>query len=251
MQVLILEDERLSAERLQELLWRVLPVCKVVGILESVEAAVEWWSNNPKPDLIFVDIHLADGSSFEFLRKANVQVPLVFTTAYDRHALEAFQLNSLDYLLKPIDAQDLDRALAKFSQWKNVSLLDVERLESTLKQLTKQPFKQRFLVRYGDNLAYRNTEEIAYFYADDKTVYLVGIDAKRYIVDYRLEQLEELLNPAYFFRINRKFIGHITAIQRMKSTFNGRIQVFLKPLPEGDAFVSKEKVSEFKTWIDH
>ena len=250
MQVLILEDERLSAERLQELLWRVLPVCKVVGIVESVEAAMEWWANNAKPDLIFVDIHLADGSSFEFLRRANVQVPLVFTTAYDRHALEAFQLNSLDYLLKPIDTQDLDRALTKFSKWQNVSLLDLGRLESTLKQLT-QPFKQRFLVRYGDNLAYRTTEEIAYFYADDKTVYLVGTDAKRYIVDYRLEQLEELLNPAYFFRINRKFIGHISAIQRMKNAFNGRIQVFLKPLSTLDTFVSKEKVAEFKAWIDH
>ncbi len=249
MQVLILEDERLSAERLQELLWRALPACKVLSILESVEVAVEWWANNPPPDLIFVDIHLADGSSFEFLREANVQVPLIFTTAYDRHALEAFQLNSLDYLLKPIDGQDLRRALAKFSQWKNVSLLDLERLETTIKQL-KQPYKQRFLVRYGDNLTYRTTEEIAYFYADDKTVYLVGTDAKRYVVDYRLEQLEELLNPTFFFRINRKFIGHIAAIQRMKSSFNGRIQIFLKPLPESDVAVSKEKVSAFKTWID-
>ncbi len=249
MQVLILEDERLSAERLQELLWRASPTCRVLSILESVEVATEWWANNPPPDLIFVDIHLADGSSFEFLRKANVQVPLIFTTAYDRHALEAFQLNSLDYLLKPIDGQDLSRALTKFCQWKNVSLLDLERLETTIKQLT-QPYKQRFLVRYGDNLTYRTTEEIAYFYADDKTVYLVGTDAKRYIVDYRLEQLEELLNPTFFFRINRKFIGHIAAIQRMKSSFNGRIQIFLKPLPESEVAVSKEKVSAFKTWID-
>ena len=249
MKILILEDERLSAERLQDLLCQIQPDCQVLDIVESVESAVEWWKNNPNPDLIFVDIHLADGSSFEFLRNANVQVPLVFTTAYDRHALEAFQLNSLDYLLKPIDAKDLERALAKFKQWNSVSLLDLGRLEATLKQLA-QPFKQRFLVRYGDNLTYRTTEEISYFYADDKTVYLVGTDTKRYIVDYRLEQLEELLNPTYFFRINRKFIGHILAIQRMKSTFNGRIQVFLKPAPEGDVFVSKEKVSELKTWID-
>lgn len=251
MKVLILEDERLSAERLQGLLRQAQPNWQTPETIESVEAALEWWQTHLPPDLIFVDIHLADGSSFEFFRKADVQVPLIFTTAYDRHALEAFQLNSLDYLLKPIDSHALSRALAKFKQW-NYSLptADLNSFEIALRNLS-QPYKQRFLVRFGDHLHYRSTNEIAYFYADDKTVYMVGTDTKRYIIDYRLEQLDGLLNPVQFFRLNRKIISHISAIQRMKSMLTGRVQVFLKPLPEGDVYVSKERVAELKTWLDH
>jgi two-component system, LytTR family, response regulator LytT len=253
MKLLILEDEILSASRLVALIEELEPTARVVAVLDSVEGAAEWLQTHPMPDLLLVDIHLADGSSLDLFRRVDVTAPFVFTTAYDHYAVEAFRLNSLDYLLKPIDPDELRRAFDRYRQWQHRQAprpaFDVEQLAQSLHNL-RQPYKQRFLVRYGDNLLYKATHEVAYFYADDKTVYLVADDAKRYVIDYRVEQLEDLLDPAHFFRLNRKFIARIGAIQRMKSLLNSRLQLFLKPQPDIDVYVSKERVSGFKAWID-
>jgi two-component system, LytTR family, response regulator LytT len=253
MQLLILEDETLSASRLVSLVGELEPQARVVAVLDSVEGAAEWLQTNPAPDLMLVDIHLADGSSLDLFRRVTVTAPFVFTTAYDHYAVEAFRLNGLDYLLKPIDPDELRRAFDRFRQWQHRQTprpaFDVGQLAQTLHSL-RQPYKQRFLVRFGDNLLYKATQEIAYFYADDKTVYLVADDGKRYVIDYRIEQLEDLLDPAVFFRLNRKFVARVEAIQRMKSQLNSRLQLFLKPQPDMEVYVSKERVSGFKAWLD-
>ena len=253
MHVLILEDEKLSAERLRDLCLDLEPDATILATLASVEQAVRWLTDNPAPDLMLVDIHLADGSCFELFRRMPVQAPLIFTTAYDRHAIEAFKHNSLDYLLKPIDRNELQRAFAKFNDWQSrqtsAKELDIETLTQTIRRFN-QSYKQRFLVRFGDNLLYKTTTEIAYFFADDKTVFLVAADGKRFIVDYRLDQLDELLDPMCFYRINRKFIIRIDAIQRIRSVMGSRLQLFLKPAPDADVYVSKERVAEFKAWLN-
>ena len=174
MHVLILEDEKLSAERLRDLCLGLEPNTTILATLASVEQAVRWLTDNPAPDLMLVDIHLADGSSFELFRRVPVQSPLIFTTAYDRYAIEALKHNSLDYLLKPIDRDELQRAFTKFNDWRERQIgtkeFDIEVLTQTIRRFS-QSCKQRFLVRFGDNLLYKNTTDIAYFFADDKTVY--------------------------------------------------------------------------------
>ncbi len=253
MHVLILEDEKLSAERLRDLCLDLEPDTTILATLASVEQAVRWLADNPAPDLMLVDIHLADGSCFELFRRVPVQAPLIFTTAYDRHAIEAFKHNSLDYLLKPIDRDELQRAFAKFNDWRerqtSAKEFDIEALTQTIRRFN-QSYKQRFLVRFGDNLLYKTTAEIAYFFADDKTVYLVAADGKRFVVDYRLDQLDDLLDPMCFYRISRKFIIRIDAIQRIRSVMGSRLQLFLKPIPDADVYVSKERVTEFKAWLN-
>jgi two-component system, LytTR family, response regulator LytT len=253
MRVLILEDEKLSAERLCSLCLDLEPDTDILATLPSVAQAERWLTQNSLPDLMLVDIHLADGSSFELFRRVPVQAPLIFTTAYDRYAIEAFKHNSIDYLLKPIDRDELQRAFAKYSDWKDrrdtAKIVDIEALTEKIKQFNIS-YKQRFLVRFGDNLLYKNNTEIAYFYAEDKTVFLVSTDGKRFVIDYRLDQLDELLDPTSFFRVNRKFIIRIDAIQRMRSVLGSRLQLYLKPVPETDVYVSKERVAEFKAWLD-
>ncbi|MCY7359084.1 MAG: LytTR family DNA-binding domain-containing protein [Rudanella sp.] len=252
MNVLILEDEQPSAQRLRELCLELEPGASVVATLDSVAAAQAWLKTHLEPDLILVDIHLADGSGFEVFRQVSVSSSLIFTTAYDQYAIEAFKLNSLDYLLKPIDRAELKRAFQKYHHWQTRRSETPSRAESFVMppRPVGQPYKQRFLVRFGDHLQYKSVDEIAYFYAEDKVVYLVTEDGKRFIVDYRLEQLEEVLEPVHFFRINRKFVARIGAIQRIKSLLNGRLQIFLKPVPGEDLFVSRERATELKAWLD-
>ena len=253
MNVLILEDEILSAQRVKALLQEHDPTISVLETIDSVEDATIWLSKNPEPDLMLVDIHLSDGSSFDLFKKVAIKSPVIFTTAYDQYAIQAFKTNSIDYLLKPLDKDELGFALSKFKELtqerKSLLTADVQRIVQSFQGSSKK-FKNRFLVKFGDNIQFKNTDEIAYFFADDKITYLVSNEGRRFIIDYKLEQLEELLDPNFFFRLNRKFIIRIDSVQKIKTLINSRLQVFLKPNFEQDIHVSKEKTSEFKAWLD-
>ncbi len=253
MNVLILEDEILSAQRAKMLLHEHDPTIEVVETIDSVEDATDWLSRNPEPDLMLVDIHLSDGLSFDLFKKIQVKSPVIFTTAFDQYAIQAFKMNSIDYLLKPLDKAELGFALGKFNaltqERKSLLTSDIQRIMQTF-QTSNKKYKNRFLVKFGDNIQFKNTDEIAYFFADDKITYLVSNEGRRFIIDYKLEQLEDLLDPQFFFRLNRKFVIRVDAVQKIKTLMNSRLQVFLKPNFEQDIFVSKEKMSEFKTWLD-
>lgn len=254
MKVLILEDEALSANRASQLLTEYDPGIQVADILDSVEEATSWLKQNPEPDLMLLDIHLADGLCFDLFENLTVSIPVIFTTAYDQYALQAFKINSIDYLLKPLDKGDLTRALDKYHSLKHdlrvVSAIDIEKLRSTMAQLTKK-YKARFLVRFADTIHFKNVEEVAYFYADDKAVFMVTMDGKKYLMESNLENLEEVLDPALFFRINRKVIARIEAVQKVKALLGYRLQVYLKPAFNQDVFVSKYRSQDFKNWLDH
>lgn len=253
MKVLILEDEALSAKRASQLLIEFDPAIEVVDILDSVEDAENWLNHNPEPDLMLLDIHLSDGLCFDLFENITVKCPVIFTTAYDQYALQAFKMNSIDYLLKPLDKGDLARAMNKYHglnrDLQGFSALDIVKLQSTIQMLTKK-YKTRFLVRFGDTIHFKNVEEVAYFYADDKLVYMVTDEGKKFLMDSNLETLEELLDPVLFFRVNRKVIAKIESIQKVKTLLSSRLQVFLKPVFNQDVFVSKYKSQEFKSWLD-
>ncbi|WP_031527387.1 LytR/AlgR family response regulator transcription factor [Dyadobacter crusticola] len=254
MKVLILEDEALSAKRASQLLTEYDPDIQVLDILDSVEDAASWFSQNPEPDLLLLDIHLADGLCFDLFEQVTVKSPVIFTTAYDQYTLQAFKINSIDYLLKPLDKAELSRALDKYHSlnrdYRNITASDIEKLRSTIQQLTKK-YKTRFLVRYADTIHFKNVEEVAYFYADDKVVFMVSTDGKKYLMDSKLESLEEVLDPSLFFRMNRKVIARIESIQKVKTLLSYRLQVYLKPPFDQDIFISKYRSQEFKNWLDN
>lgn len=251
MKVLIIEDEAPAARRLTQLVKECRPDAEVLGQIDSVEEAIEWCNTNEMPDLAFMDIQLADGLSFEIFEAVSVKCPVVFTTAYDEYAIKAFKVNSIDYLLKPIDKAELKSAFDKFDLLKNNNspAIDIGELVKTFG--VQQNFKTRFLVKQGQRLIPIDAERIAYFFAEDKLVFLVTSDDHKYIVDYTLEQLEGKLNPQHFFRANRKIITSMPAVKDIHLSFNGKLKIYLKPdLKKGEEiFVSRERASEFKTWM--
>ena len=274
LRVVVIEDEPLARERLCDLLGQCGPASggptlggptlggptlggatpgdpalNIIGTFGSVEESVQFFQSKTA-DLVFLDIQLSDGLSFEIFRQVEVNAPIIFTTAYDQYALQAFKVNSLDYLLKPIDLKDLQAALAKFHKH-NVPLLDQTLLQQVYQQLIPS-HKTRFLVRIGDHYQSKPVPDIAYLYADGKTTYMVLLsDRRRYILDYTLETLDEqLLDPKLFFRINRKFMVHIAAIREVQTYANGRLKVLLNIPVEMDMIVSRERVIDFKTWLN-
>ena len=253
MDVLIIEDEPLAAERLQEMLTRYDLRMRVAATLDSIEDSVAWLLGNPVPDLILMDIHLSDGLSFGIFSLVHVKSPIIFTTAYDQYAIQAFKVNSIDYLLKPVAYQDMVRALQKFNalaKGENTLSPEILRQVADLVGQQQKNHKGRFLVRFGDHLQYKTVQETAYFYADGKVVYLVTSDAKRFIVEYTLEELETLLDPDVFHRVNRKVIVNLEAVKDVKLHSNSRLRLFLRPALEGETVVSREKVAAFKAWLD-
>jgi len=253
MNVLIVEDELLAAEKLHELLLRCDATTEILEVLDSVEDTVQWLLQHPAPDLILMDIHLADGLSFGIFNRVHVTSPIIFTTAYDQYAIQAFKVNSIDYLLKPISLQSMAQALHKLKTLtKEVHYLSPEVIKQVTDLILKQQrnYKSRFLVKFGDHLQYKSIQDISYFYADGKVVYLVTHDNKRFIVEYTLEELEDILDPEIFHRINRKVIVHLEAVRDVRLYSNSRLRLSLRPALEGDIVVSREKVSAFKAWLD-
>ncbi len=254
MDILIIEDELLAAERMQMLVKNYDPSINIVGILESVEEAVEWLSTKKQPDLLLVDIQLADGHSFEIFKKVEVHKPIIFTTAYDQYALDAFQLLSIDYVLKPVTAQALSNAFAKYkSLTAQVAPVNnyAEVLEYVKENLSAK-YKNRFLGKVGQRTYFIQVQDVAYFTADNKIVHMVARDGKRYLKNATMEKLEQILDPKIFFRVNRKIIIHIDAIEQIKPYDNNRLTIIVKGIPTAEEIIiSREKVAEFKIWADN
>ncbi len=252
MKTLIIEDEKPAAKRLEKLLATHCPTCEIVGFLESVEAASNWLTTNPSPDLIFMDIQLADGLSFDIFSKTKITAPVIFTTAFDQYTLRAFKVNSVDYLLKPIDPEELKQAMVKyhnfFKQPDTYSPSGIENMLASV--LQQQEYKERFLVKSGQYLNYVPVKEIAYFYSEDGITFVQCLNGKKYIIEYTLDQLESTLNPVDFFRINRQVILRPEAIRKIATWFNSRLKVDISPANELNLIVSRDRVGEFKKWLD-
>lgn len=248
MKVLIIEDEQAAVRRLQKLLDEINKELKVVAALSSIEMAVGWLKENPVPDVILMDIHLADGSSFEIFQSVDISAPVIFVTAYDEYALKAFKVNAIDYLLKPIKKDELANALKKVSERVN----DVEEEGLLFQKLTEAGFikkSRRILVKMGQAIKMIDLNQVAYFYSRDKISFAVLPENKRYPLDHSLDQIEQMIDPERFFRINRQFIINIDAIDEMIAYSKSRVKLKLKPVSEEDAVVSKERSPEFKKWL--
>jgi two-component system response regulator LytT len=251
MKVLIIEDENAAARRLEKLLKELAPETTILAQIDSVEASVLWLENNPQPDLIFMDIHLADGASFEIFQHVKVSCPIIFTTAYDEYALQAFKVNAVDYLLKPIKNVELAAALEKYKQvFKPAKAPDYSALLETLKSQQSENYLQRMLIRFGHSLKLVDVADAAYFYTRDKITFLITrSSAKRYPVDYPLDKLEEMLDKKVFFRINRQFIVNVHAIREMHPYSKSRVKVDMDPPTDQETIVSTERSAEFKKWL--
>ncbi|WP_452231975.1 LytR/AlgR family response regulator transcription factor [Lacinutrix sp. MEBiC02595] len=251
MTTIIIEDEKPSARRLQRML-DTLGV-KAETMLHSVEESIQWFNENAHPDLIFLDIQLSDGLSFEIFESINIQSAVIFTTAYDEYALQAFKLNSIDYLLKPIDDEDLAKAVAKYKtripKQQSVTL-DFEDIKKLLVNPIEREYKKRFSVKVGQHLKLINIEDIECFYSENKGTYLYTTEGRNYLLDTTLEQLENELEPQQFFRINRKFFVNIHAIKDMVSYTNSRLQIKLNSFNEQEVIVARERVKDFKNWLE-
>jgi len=260
MQVLIIEDEPLAANRLKKIITEIKPSIKVIDILDSVESALHWFNTHPENqlDVIFMDIQLSDGISFEILQNTDIKCPIIFTTAYDEYALRAFKHNSIDYLLKPIAKEEVATALNKYDDWfnhksntNNNGLIDVQKLLSSLNLPSSTTnYKTRFLAKIGDKFIPLNTQEIKYFYSEEKALFAIKEDKSRYLLEYTLDELETLLNPKEYFRLNRQCIAHINAITKLQSGINGKVKVTLHPLHNEEVTVSRERASVFKKWME-
>lgn len=250
MDVLIVEDEPLASERLTELISQCDESIQVRDTLDTVEDCVEFFAKEDPVDLVFLDIQLSDGISFEIFNRIEIDTPVVFTTAYDQYALQAFKLNSIDYLLKPIDPAELKAALQRFIRQQIRPVVDNRILQQMYARLSP-PYQSRFLVKSGNHYHSITQNEVAYFQADGKVVYLVTKEARRYVIDHTMERLEQdLLPPEGFFRVNRSYTINIDTIQGIQNYANGRLKLTLKPAAEQDIIVSREKVTFFKAWLN-
>ncbi|MCU0353374.1 MAG: LytTR family DNA-binding domain-containing protein [Cytophagales bacterium] len=255
MRTIIIEDEYPAAERLCELIRLVAPEITVSAILGSVSAAKSWLGRHPAPDLIFSDIQLSDGLAFEALETVAAKTAIVFTTSYDQYAIRAFKLNSMDYLLKPIKQTDLRTALDKYKTLKAESPLqeDIARLQSLMEAFQPVPAKQykdRFLVRHQERLITVGCQEIAYFYTANEMVMLQKKDGQQFLIEHSMEELETLLDPKIFFRLNRQLIAHLEAIKKICLHFNKRLKIEMTPPLKEEIIVSKEKTPAFKRWLE-
>ncbi|MGK7388709.1 MAG: LytR/AlgR family response regulator transcription factor [Candidatus Cyclobacteriaceae bacterium M2_1C_046] len=252
MKILIVEDEKPAADKLQRFIKRYDPSYEVSAICDSIKTAVPVIKgSHDSIDLIFMDIQLKDGKSFEILNYTSIKKPVIFTTAYDDYAIEAFKLNSIAYLLKPYTYEEVAEALNKLLQMKEElkAEFNTDILKSALNQLSKKKYKDRFMVKLGDHLKSIPINEIAYFFADGRTVYLITRENRRFIIDFNLEELVELLDPALFFRANRTFILNIETITDVAVYSNSRLKISVTPNINKEIIVSRERVADFKNWF--
>ncbi|MBP6872303.1 MAG: response regulator transcription factor [Bacteroidales bacterium] len=249
MKLLIIEDEPASAQRLKKMVEEMDPEVKVLGILDSITSTMDWFGHHPEPDLILSDIHLADGLSFEIFRQINISCPVIFTTAYDQYAIQAFKLNSIDYLLKPVRKEELAEAINKFKKMKPAeSRVDLSQLMALIGKQEKE-YLRRVVIRLGQQIKIVEIKDVAYFYIDEKIVFGVTFGKDRYPMDLSLDQLEKQLDPGRFFRINRAFIISLDSIETMITYSKARIKIKLKPPCELESITSTERSAEFREWL--
>jgi len=254
MKVLIIEDESLAQNELKRLLNEIDENIAIAGCIDSVEDSINWFQKGEVVDLIFLDIQLSDGISFDIFDEVKSKIPVIFTTAYDEYAIKAFELNSIDYLLKPIKKDNLKSALDKFSELK--TNFQADKQDSNLEDLKKyidnlnKKYKDRFLVKIGDQVKFIQVTDVAYFKADDTIVYLYNNDGKRFIIDYKLDQIVNLVEDELFFGISRSYIAHLNSINKISKHLNGRLKISLNPDTGEDIYISRARASEFLNWLD-
>ena len=244
--VLLIEDEEPAAKRLIKMITQLMPDAEIADCISTVEHGIQWFMDHPAPDLIFSDIQLSDGISFDIFASAKPACPVIFTTAYDQYALHAFKLNSIDYLLKPIKQHELQAAIEKFNQRKAAVLPDINKI---LQSYAAPLYKQRFVVKYGEHIKTIPIQEAAYFYTEDKVNFIITTEGRRYVIDYNLDSLDALLDPKTYFRINRQFIISIQSIAEMFAHTKSRVLIKLKPVSKIETIVSTERSAAFKTWL--
>ncbi|MFA7288182.1 MAG: LytTR family DNA-binding domain-containing protein [Melioribacteraceae bacterium] len=250
MNALIIEDEKLAAERLGKMVQEIDPSIIITAKLESIKDSVKWLTVN-RCDLIFCDIQLSDGISFKIFEQIEIETPIIFTTAYDQYAIKAFKLNSIDYLLKPIKRSELSDSIKKYKSIKSSSMIDYEEILNAIKN-KDVVYKKRFLIQFGSKIKKIEVEQIAFFYAMEKSVFAVTFENNTYPIDYSLDKLEDVIDPKIFFRINRKILLNLDAIKEMVPYSRSRIMIKTNPLPpsEIEVLVSVERTGDFKKWID-
>jgi DNA-binding LytR/AlgR family response regulator len=248
--ILIIEDEAHAAIRLEKLLKEIEPDFELLAIIDSVKGAVDWLTKNPSPDLVMLDIQLGDGMSFEIFKQISIDAFVIFTTAFDQYAIKAFELNSIDYLLKPIDKARLKLSLEKFHQLQHRSNKDEIALMLEKLDTLQNNYKKRFIVAAGENLKRIETSEIAYFYSMEKASFLCTFGNRHYAIEYALDALEDLLNPADFFRVNRQYLLHHKAIQSISLFSKSRLKLKLNPEANSEVLVSSTRTPQFRKWLD-
>ncbi len=249
MNILILEDEPVAGKRMSKIISQLQPESNILAVVESVASALKWFAENDLPDLIFMDIQLADGLSFEIFNHLKITTPIIFTTAFDEYTLKAFKVNSIDYLLKPIKDTEVAQSLQKYHELQpNTPQPDYQKLAAAIDESQRQKNK-RIVVRYGQNIKAINLQDAAYFYTQEKVVFMQTHQGSRYAIDYSLEELEKLLDHHSFFRINRQFIVGIEAIDKMFQYSKSRVKLILKPALDIDIIVSTDRSGSFKKWL--
>ena len=250
MQVLIIEDELPAANRLVKMLESIDSSIQVTNRIDSVEASVKFLQTDPAVDLIFMDIQLADGLSFDILSQVNIQTPVIFTTAFDQYTLKAFKLNSIDYLLKPIDEKELRQAVDKYNRIYRQPESDYpDKLLQLVKEMNLRQYKERLLIKRGQQLSYLKTNSIAYCFADGKLCYAVDFSGNRHMIENNLSVLEEQLQPSRFFRINRHLLVNIESVKKVHTWLGGRLKLEIDPGTSVETVVSRERVNAFKEWL--
>ena len=259
MNILIVEDEDLAVKKLKKTLFSVDESATVVGESDSIKGTVSWLENNPAPDLILMDIELSDGQSFEIFNHVQVKSPVIFITSYDEYALKAFKVNSVDYLLKPVQKEDLQAALEKFREMKKMyktdsvaapAAISIDDIVKELQQkLQTKEYRKRFLVKHGQKLVSVEVDEIAYFFSDGRLNFFKTFDNRKFVVDYTMDELNEMLDPNKYFRISRSFYISVDSVSQIHDYFGNRLILQLKPETDKEAIVSREKVTDFKTWL--
>jgi two-component system, LytTR family, response regulator LytT len=252
MTILIIEDEEPAYKRLQKMLKELEPDHILLDQIVSVSSAVKWFKENDAPDLIISDIQLSDGISFEIFKQVDIKCPVIFTTAYDQYAIEAFKVNSIDYLLKPVKKDELEKAVAKFKALTPATAapaIDINKLLQSLQPASSTEYKKRFVVRYGEHIKTIDIEEVVYFYTEDKATFLCTKDARRFVVDFNLDTLDSILDPKVFFRINRQYIISIHSIAEMFAYSKSRVLIKLTPAAKHETIVSTERSADFKLWL--
>ncbi|MEZ4721397.1 MAG: LytTR family DNA-binding domain-containing protein [Flavobacteriales bacterium] len=249
MKLLIIEDEIPASTRLKKMIAAIDPGIQVLDVIDSVEDGMAWFRNFEAPDLVVTDIQLADGLSFEIFESNPVSVPLIFTTAFDNYAIKAFKVNGIDYLLKPIDQQELHRAINKARRAFRTPEFDLQALAAMIQNGAQRQFKERFMIKVGDQLRFVKTTDIAYFFSEDGYTHIVAASGEKHLIDFSLDQVEQMVNDEQFFRINRGTMVCIDQIAKVSNHFNSRLKLIMSP-SKADFIVSRERVQAFRDWLD-
>jgi len=253
MKVVIIEDEHLTADRIRTLLLRINVKIRVLAMLDSVKSSVQWFQQNEKPDLVLMDIQLADGLSFDIFKQVSVTCPVIFLTAYQEYAIKAFKVNSVDYLLKPVTEEDMKSALHKYEQYftqREPPPLIESGLLNSIRQMISNPYKSRFMVRVGERIKSVEVENVLYYFSLQKGTYLHTVDGRNYVIDFTLDALVEVLDPAMFHRINRRYVISHAAIREMITVSANKIKIMLIGSDDSDTYISRDRLAGFKKWLD-